>query len=533
MLPLHLSAGPAPATVTDPDDDAVASENDDPDPDLISASVTSNGTDLHLSVRFKPGTFDQTLTGAAFALDTDQDPATGTPGTTSGCETDAEELGVDFQLEMGADLGLGALLLGFSGCNTISSNVMVPGAVAFAADGMDAVVPLAMLGGDDGLLNFKVVMFEQVGGGFNTGILDTMPDTGLPAGTSALDGGPPAGVPMVTGVFNAATSVPEGEPGHAVAPGSAVAVFGEGFASHLASPSTVPLSSQQIPLDVTLGDLTATVDGIAMPLFGVFRGEDSGVGFDQFNGQLPWEVLATPEKTAATLVITSNGVSSEPREIWVAPASPGIYSLEFGPGPGIVTNFIPDDPARLEYAQSPGTFCASFNLSPDLCGSVPQPTGTVTDPDDDAQPSVNDDPDPDVVAASATSDGTDLHLSLRFKAGTFDQALTQAVFSLDTDQDPSTGSPGTTFNCAPDCDDIGTDFLVDLGGDLGTEAEAFRFDTAGGAFLLEGAGTVTFVADGMDAVVPLALLGGDDGRLNFKVTIFEQISGMVGTTTGS
>ncbi len=197
MFPLHLSAGPAPGTVTDPDDDAVASENDDPDPDLISASVTSNGTDLHLSVRFKPGTFDQTLTGAAFALDTDQDPATGTPGTTSGCETDAEELGVDFQLEMGADLGMGALLLGFSGCNTISSNVMVPGAVAFVADGMDAVVPLAMLGGDDGLLNFKVLMFEQIGGpGFSSGILDTMPDTGLPAGTSALDGGPPAGVPI-------------------------------------------------------------------------------------------------------------------------------------------------------------------------------------------------------------------------------------------------------------------------------------------------------------------------------------------------
>ena len=157
------------------------------------------------------------------------------------------------------------------------------------------------------------------------------------------------------------------------------------------------------------------------------------------------------------------------------------------------------------------------------------PPGSVVDPDNDAVPSPNEDPDPDVVSASVTSDGTNLHLSVRFKAGTFDQALTGAAFALDTDQDPSTGHPGTGSNCVTDVDNIGSEFLVNMGASLGTAAQLFRFLGTCNAFAIAGAGTVTFVADGMDAVVLLARLGGE-GRLNFKVTIFEQISGTNGFT---
>ena len=294
----------------------------------------------------------------------------------------------------------------------------------------------------------------------------------------------------------------------------------------------MPLNSQQIPLDTTLGDLTATVDGIPMPLFGVFRGEDSGAGFDQFNGQLPWELLAGPKGTTATLVITSNGVSSAPQEISLASASPGLYSWQFGPGPGIVTNFIPDDPGRVEFAQSPGTFCTSFGLSPDLCGGtpLPPPDATVTDPDDDAVPSGNEDPDPDVVSASVMSDGTDLHLSVRFKPGTFDPTLSQAYFSLDTDQDTGTGSPGTDASCVTDAEVLGVDFVLEMSPGLDMEeARVLGFsgcnDVSSNVMVPEA---VAIVADGMDAVVPLAVLGGDDGLLDFKVTISEQVPGTIG-----
>lgn len=359
------------------------------------------------------------------------------------------------------------------------------------------------------------------GNNLNTGDRIYTTQTTVPAVAIGLD--PRHLDPVsVTAVLNAATFVLEDQPEHAVAPGSIISIFGEGFASHLPSPSTVPLSSVQIPLSTTLADLMVTFDGIPAPLFGIFRGEDSGAGFDQINAQLPWEVMATAGKTTASMVVTSNGISSGLRDVWIAPASPGIYSWGFGPGPGIVTNFIPEDPARVEFAQSPGTFCTSFNLSRELCGSA-TPFGSVTDPDNDASPSPNEDPDPDLVSASVTSDGTDLHLSVRLKAGTFDQALTVVRFYLDTDQDPSTGNPGTDLSvCATDTDNIGTDFLLDIG------TAPFLLRLPGCrlfSFVDLGTATITFVADGIDAVVPLALLGGDDGLLNFKVKVSELITG--------
>jgi uncharacterized protein (TIGR03437 family) len=166
--------------------------------------------------------------------------------------------------------------------------------------------------------------------------------------------------PTISAVLNNATNLLESEPGSATAPGAGISIFGEGFASHLSVPPAAILASQQIPLDTTLGDLTVTIDDNPVPIFGIFRGEDTGAGFDQINGQLPWEVIVTGKSTA-TMLITSNGVTSDPREISVEPASPGIYSWGFGPGPGIVTNFVP---GRLEFAQAPGTFCAAFGLDP-------------------------------------------------------------------------------------------------------------------------------------------------------------------------
>ena len=171
----------------------------------------------------------------------------------------------------------------------------------------------------------------------------------------------PAGRPTISAVLNNATNLLESEPGSAVAPGAGISIFGEGFASHLSVPLPAPLVSSEIPLETTLGDLTVTIDSVVMPIFGIFRGEDSDAGFDQINGQLPWEVIAEGKSTA-TMLITSGGVTSEPREITVEPASPGIYSWGFGPGPGIVTNFTP---GKVEFAQAPGTFCASFGLPSD------------------------------------------------------------------------------------------------------------------------------------------------------------------------
>lgn len=156
--------------------------------------------------------------------------------------------------------------------------------------------------------------------------------------------------------------------------------------------------------------------------------------------------------------------------------------------------------------------------------------GTVTDPDNDASPSPNPTPGPDVISANVGSDGTNLFLRVRYKAGTFDPQLTRAQFVLDTDQNPSTGHLGSDSGCVNDNGIIGAEFLVNMGADLGTNAEVLQYQGTCNSFASVGNGTTTFVTDGMDATVPLSLLGGGNGHVNYKVVISEQIG--VGSYTG-
>ena len=151
------------------------------------------------------------------------------------------------------------------------------------------------------------------------------------------------------------------------------------------------------------------------------------------------------------------------------------------------------------------------------------PSGTVSDPDHDATPSSNTDPDPDLVSAAVNSDGTNLLLQVRYKPGTFDSSVALAQFMLDTDRNPATGHPGSDADCVNDNGIIGGDFLVVMGAYLGTTAQVFQYQGTCNSFALVGTGTTTYVTDGMDASVPLSALGGSNGRLNFKVTMAEQI----------
>jgi Big-like domain-containing protein len=151
------------------------------------------------------------------------------------------------------------------------------------------------------------------------------------------------------------------------------------------------------------------------------------------------------------------------------------------------------------------------------------PSGTVSDPDNDATPSSNADPDPDLVAAAVNSDGTNLLLQVRYKPGTFDSSVAVAQFMLDTDRNPATGHPGSDSDCVNDNGIIGGDFLVVMGAYLGTTAQVYQYQGTCNSFALVGTGTTTYVTDGMDASVPLSALGGSNGRLNFKVTMAEQI----------
>jgi uncharacterized protein (TIGR03437 family) len=116
-----------------------------------------------------------------------------------------------------------------------------------------------------------------------------------------------------------------------IAPGSIVAVFG-GFAESTRTSASLPLAT-------TLEGLSVTFNGIEAALFGVF-GNDSGLGFNQANVQVPWN-LDVSDGTVAVRVhwqVAGAEVGSEPFEAAAAPAAPGIFTFEFGAGPAIVQN---------------------------------------------------------------------------------------------------------------------------------------------------------------------------------------------------
>ena len=135
----------------------------------------------------------------------------------------------------------------------------------------------------------------------------------------------PAPTHEVGGVFNAASFLPMISPG-------GIAAVGGSFAETSAESTTVPLS-------LDLGGFSVTFDGQPGALF-VVAGDDQGLGFNQANVQVPHTVDVTDGKISVQVhwEDESGTISSAPFEADAAPASPGIFSFEFGPGRGIVQN---------------------------------------------------------------------------------------------------------------------------------------------------------------------------------------------------
>lgn len=144
------------------------------------------------------------------------------------------------------------------------------------------------------------------------------------------------------------------------------------------------------------------------------------------------------------------------------------------------------------------------------------PSGAVTDPAGDATDDTRVSPDPDLVSASVGSDGVSLNLSVRFAPSTFNASTSRASFVLDVDENPGTGFPGIDA-ANNDSALLGVEYLVNVGADLGAAAEVLAFVSLPNTFTNVGTFTATVLADGYDVAIPLSVLGGDDGRLAFKV----------------
>lgn len=120
---------------------------------------------------------------------------------------------------------------------------------------------------------------------------------------------------------------------------------------------------------------------------------------------------------------------------------------------------------------------------------------------------------PDLTWGSVTAfnDGT-VKLSARYATGTFNSSQTEAIFLLDTDQNVTTGSPGSDPTCsAPDSSLIGVDYVVLMQAGLGlnpvaNQATIFRATGGCNNFAAVGTAPVIIFTDGVDVTFPLSLL---------------------------
>ena len=134
------------------------------------------------------------------------------------------------------------------------------------------------------------------------------------------------------GVVNAA-SFGSGSP--RVAAGSLIAIFGRQLTEETAF-------AHRTPLPLSLGGVTVTLGNFQAPL--LFASPT------QINAQVPVELAG---RTSAQLVVQINAVSSPPETVLLAPAAPGIFTLDqSGSGAGAILHasdsslVTPERPAR-------------------------------------------------------------------------------------------------------------------------------------------------------------------------------------------
>jgi uncharacterized protein (TIGR03437 family) len=103
---------------------------------------------------------------------------------------------------------------------------------------------------------------------------------------------------------------------HGLSPGEIATIFGIGLG---AGQGVVQATS--VPLPTQLLTTAVTVSRVAAPLFAV----DNFSGSEQINFEVPWEIAA---QTSTQVVVTSNGVSSQPVPVAVYTAQPGVFTVD-------------------------------------------------------------------------------------------------------------------------------------------------------------------------------------------------------------
>jgi hypothetical protein len=150
-------------------------------PDLVSATIEVASGVVTLTVGFTAGTVSPSDVYIVGILDTDQNPATGYPGVTSG-GTDANLIGGDYLVYIPSAPGSTTAAIARA---TSATAIAIVGTtpLTFSSTQAQLRFALSLLGGTDGHMKFKFVSSQFLNGGANTtGVADIMPDAGLAPG---------------------------------------------------------------------------------------------------------------------------------------------------------------------------------------------------------------------------------------------------------------------------------------------------------------------------------------------------------------
>jgi hypothetical protein len=157
------------AVSSDPARDAGPSSH----PDLVRFRATVSGCQLGMTITFAPGTLSRDDTHWAVSLDTDENATTGFSGRDS-LHTDAAAMGAEYFVDRGSDSSFATV----TATGAAGGGGTVP--VTIAGDQVSLVIPMAMLGNDDGRMVFSVTVSRQLAPGTTTTILDYLPNPGVP-----------------------------------------------------------------------------------------------------------------------------------------------------------------------------------------------------------------------------------------------------------------------------------------------------------------------------------------------------------------
>ena len=177
-------SSPTPAStlrgaVTDPAGDRLAVLGLTISPDLIGATIDVSGGTATIVVTFARGTLERTFTLFSVLLDTDENPATGNSGVLADGTTFGWEYAISGVNPQGTTTAQIVHALGPAQPGQVTP--VGTATVTFPNDDQARItVPLGIVGNDDGRMNFKVNCQQWITTSSATGVLDWMPDVGLP-----------------------------------------------------------------------------------------------------------------------------------------------------------------------------------------------------------------------------------------------------------------------------------------------------------------------------------------------------------------